>query len=470
MNLNRILQIINFLFILIAFYLFKTRGSNEFVDGNTVLLGGFLALEVHLFLAYSKKKINPFVIIVCFQLVFYYLMRIVTLLYLPYSVVFNRNSITPEDTNYTLIFIIISNLFLFAGLYLKSYIERSPRNEKNKQLEFKIKNIILLFLFATLFGGSGVFGVSFLDSIFEVIKLLFLNPTIIIFLTIVLVIKNFTNFSFRQKLLFVSLFGAYILYMTLSGSRAGAHTIVIYILIALLSQYKLLKINIKQLLLITFLLPIVFLVFIFATELRSNDAVDNIDNRQKIEIIKNSLSKNNRFATDVGFGIIFDRIGFLDYSTEIIAYSNDYSSIFNLPYYFMSTVDNALSPGFTVFDKPKVSNSLSYIYDNRGSPSLKSVNKYYASDALTIYGEFYALFYGWFSIIVFFFVGYVFNSYYTKIKYSSSLELYCKRSLLILVFYKLYNSFGIDWLIYDIIAISFTYYFYRILVFRKIIT
>ena len=471
MTLNKTLQIINFFFILVTLYLYKIRGSNEFIDGNTIFLGVLLALEVHFFLAYSKKKINPFIIIVCFQLVFHYLMRIATLVYNPFSVVLNRNSIISDDTNYTLIFIIISNLFLFAGLYTKSYVESLPKIENNKQLGFNIKNIILLFLFASLLGGSNIFGVSFLDKIFEIVKLLFLNPTIIIFLTIVLVIKSYPNFSFSQKLLFSFLFVGYMVSMTLNGSRAGAYTIAIYILIALLSESKILKFKIKHLLIITFSLPIVFLVFIFATELRSNDAIDDFDSKQKIEIVKNSLlQKNglvNRFATDVGLGIIFDRIGFLDYSTEIIAYSNEYSSIFNLPYYFMSTVDNALSPGFNVFDKPKVANALSYVYSNRGSPSLKSVDKYYASDELTIYGEFYALFYGWWSLIVFYIVGYLFNGHYKKIKYSTNLELYCKRSLVILVFFKLYNSFGLDWLLYDIIALFFTYYFFKILALRK---
>lgn len=470
MEINKILQIINCIFILVAIYLFKINGPNEFVDWNTIFLGGLLALEVHFFLAYSKKKINPFVIIVCIQLIFYYLMRIATLLYIPFSVVFNRNSISPEDTNYTIIFIIVSNLFLFAGLYSKSFLKPSPRFETNKEFDFKVKNLILLFLFAVLLGGSNIFGISSVDRIFEVIKLLFLNPTIIIFLTIVLVINNYYNFSFRQKLLFIMLFGGYIVLMTLNGSRAGAHLIAIYILIALLSQSKVLKFKIKQILLITFILPIVFIVFIFATELRSNDAIDGLSSKQKFEVVKNSLSEDNRFITDIGLGIIFDRVGFLDYSTEIITYSNEYSSIFNFPYYFMSTIDNALSPGFTVFDKPKVSNSLSYVYDNRGSPSLQSVNKFYASDALTIFGEFYALFYGWLSLIIFFLVGYLFNSYYLNINYSSSLELYFKRALLILIFYKLYNSFGIDWLIYDIIAIFFTYYFFKIIVFRKNIT
>lgn len=467
MTLNKILQIINFIFISVAIYLYKIMGSNEFIDGNTIFLGVLLALEVHFFLAYSKKKINPFIIIVCFQLVFHYLMRIITLTYIPLSVVFNRNIITSEDTNYTLIFIIISNLFLFAGLYTKSYVESLPKIENNKQLGFNIKNIIFLFLFASLLGGSDIFGVSFLDKIFEIVKLLFLNPTIIIFLTIVLVVKNYSIFSFQQKLLFSLLFGVYIVSMTLNGSRAGAHIIAIYILIGLISESKILKFKIKHLLVITFSLPIVFLVFIFATELRSNNAIVKIDNKQKIEIVKNSLSQNNRFKNEVGLGIIFDRIGFLDYSTEIIAYSNEYSTIFNLPYYFMSTVDNALSPGFTVFDKPKIANALSYIYSNRGKPSLKTVSKFYHSDQLTIYGEFYALFYGWWSLIVFYLVGYLFNGQYKKIRYSSKLEFYCKRSLIILVFYKLYNSFGLDWLLYDIIAITFTYYFFKILAFRK---
>ena len=184
MDFNKILQIINFIFILVAIYLFILNGPNEFVDLNTIFLGGLLALEVHFFLAYSKKKINPFVIIVCFQMIFYYIMRIATLLYIPYSVVFNRNSITPEDTNYTIIFIIISNLFLFAGLYSKSFLKMSPRLETKKEFDFKVKNIILLFLFAVILGSSNVFGISSVDRIFEVIKLLFLYPTIIIFLTI----------------------------------------------------------------------------------------------------------------------------------------------------------------------------------------------------------------------------------------------------------------------------------------------
>jgi len=60
---------------------------------------------------------------------------------------------------------------------------------------------------------------------------------------------------------------------------------------------------------------------------------------------------------------IFDRVGFLDFSSEIIANSKHYSNVINMTSYGKSIVDNIFTPGFDVYDQPKISNSLRFVYN-----------------------------------------------------------------------------------------------------------
>ena len=66
---------------------------------------------------------------------------------------------------------------------------------------------------------------------------------------------------------------------------------------------------------------------------------------------------------------IFNRAGFFDYSAEIIAHSDRYKEEFNLATYAKSIIDNLLTPGFDVYDQPKISNALQFIYADLGKPS-----------------------------------------------------------------------------------------------------
>jgi hypothetical protein len=108
-----------------------------------------------------------------------------------------------------------------------------------------------------------------------------------------------------------------------------------------------------------------------------------------------------------------------------------------------------------------VCNALFFIYQNRPSgPSLKWLNAnptWYHSDELTIYGEFYSLFGGWLSLVAFFIVGFIFQDLYKR-KNKNDGQNTLRKGLVLYFFYKLINSYGLDWLVGDIIAAFFCYY------------
>ncbi|WP_176767716.1 hypothetical protein [Daejeonella rubra] len=320
--------------------------------------------------------------------------------------------------------------------------------------------ILGFFVLAYLFGKPNLLGIAVLDRLLDFIKLLFFNSSIVLFIVIIFFTHNYNRLTFYQRGFFIAVFIGYIVLTTLSGSRSAALVVIMYVLFASLAGAKQLTFKIRHLLLGLMMIPIVLLVFIFATDLRRYSATTDVSNEQKLEVIKNSVSSTAWLEDDGSIGLIFDRIGFLDYATEIIAHKEQYSSIFNIPYYLKSIVDNFLTPGFTVFDNPKVSNALVYKYFNYGVPSLKTVDEYYASDQLTMYGEYFALF-GWGSLLAFFLTGYLFQKTYLKLTYKSSVELFIKRALLLNIFYVLINSFGLDWLLFDSIAMYLTFILFR---------
>lgn len=456
MSFNKILRLINFLFLLTSFYLFKVNGENEFIDFNTIILGLLLSLQIHFFLVYEKQKKIPLIIVLCFQLIFYYIMRVNSLTFIPFSVVFKRFTITVKDVNFGLFYIILSNLFIFVGIWLASRKNRLQIVQDRGEEKSNIYKILGFLIPAYLLGKPNLFGIIALDKLFDFIKMLFFNPSIVLFVVIVFFIHRYNTLTFFQRWLFFAAFSGYIVLTTLSGSRSAALVVVMYILFASLAVSHNLVFKVRHLLLLLIMVPVVVLVFIFATDLRRYSATTDVSNREKIEVIKNSVSSTEWIENKTSLGIIFDRIGFLDYTVEIIAHKEQYSTVFNASYYFKSIVDNFLTPGFTVFDNPKVSNALVFKYANSGIPSLKTVDEYYASDQLTMYGEFFALL-SWGSMVAFFLTGYLFQKIYQNFSYTTNTELIMKRALLLNVFYVLINSFGLDWLIFDAIAMYLTF-------------
>ena len=60
------------------------------------------------------------------------------------------------------------------------------------------------------------------------------------------------------------------------------------------------------------------------------------------------------------FTLLTERIGFLDFSLDMIANAASYSTIINLKYYLKSIVDNILTPGFDIYDVPSATHALDF--------------------------------------------------------------------------------------------------------------
>lgn len=461
MDLNKLLKIANYIILCMIWFFYFNNGDAVYVNFNTILLGTFLSLQIGFFLFVEKRKRDPFVILLCLQMVLYFLLRILTLLNYSFSNVFLRFPFFASDLNYALIFIIVANFVFYFGLTINSIIPRFFAYSVNVK-PIKTHLVIGLIVIAYFFAFYDKIGLSFLEDIMSMIQSLVVNLGTLMFMAIVFLllfkgrINKWTNYFVITGIVIM------VVIQTLSGSRSGILSIINYIIFALLAIHDSIKIKKKYLIASLFLLPLMIVIFAISTFLRPR-----LEDRGKIggetfEVLKDfDLNKTATEGADLVLVGIYDRIGFLDYCAETIANSDKYNVIFNPFFYLKSIVDNILTPGFTVFDTPRVSNSMSFVYNARGTPSLSKVSESYQSDEFTLYGEFYALFGKWFSLIPIFFLGYIFKKIYINLNTNNVYNFYLKRAIILFVFYATLNSFGIDWILLDVTAIFFTYHLFK---------
>lgn len=461
-DLNRILRVSNLgILILIWYCYYKNDEASLYVDFNTILLGTVLSFQIGVFLFIEKRKRDPFVVLLCLQMIFYFLLRIGTLLIYSFSNVFLRFPFTATNLNYALFFIIIANLVFYLGLTING-LRRSALYQVLKVVPVKTHLVVVLVGIGYFFAFYQQVGLGFLEGIMGMIQSLFVNLGTMLFMSIVFLFLFGKRINLKAKNVILVGIVLMIIIQTLTGSRSAILSIVNYIIFAQLAIYDNIYVKKKYLLLGAFLLPIMILIFAISTFLRPR-----LENRGDIGGDTFEVLKEFDFADTISDGSdfvlkqVFDRIGFLDYCAETISNTDKYAGIFNPWYYFKSIVDNILTPGFTVFDTPRVSNATTFVYNERGTPSLSKVSEAYQSDEFTMYGEFYALFGKWFSLIPIFFLGFFFKWIYLNLSQNNLYLFYLKRAIILFVFYSTINSFGLDWILLDVIAIFFTYNIFK---------
>ncbi|NRS90152.1 hypothetical protein HNQ02_003089 [Flavobacterium sp. 7E] len=460
-DLNKILKVSNLGILVLLWYSFYKIGESLYVNLNTILLGTVLSLQIGVFLFLEKRKRDPFVILLCLQMVFYFLLRIVTLLNYSFSNVFIRFPFTATNLNYALVFIIIANLAFYFGLTING-LRKSTLDQAIKAVPVKTHLVVVLIGIGYFFAFYQQVGLGFLEGIMGMIQSLFVNLGTILFMAIVFLFLFGKRID--QKIKSAVLVGIILMVViqTLTGSRAAILSVINYIIFAQLALHDSIKVKKIYLLFGAVLVPIMIVIFAVSTFLRPR-----LENRGNIGGETFEVLKEFEFAdaitdgSDLVLKQVFDRIGFLDYCAETISNTDKYAGIFNPWYYFKSIVDNILTPGFTVFDTPRVSNATTFVYNERGTPSLLKVNEGYQSDEFTLYGEFYALFGKWFSLIPIFFLGFFFKRIYLNLSQNDIYLFYLKRAIILFVFYSTLNSFGLDWILLDVVAIFFTYNIFK---------
>ena len=460
-DLNLILRLTACLIFIFLWVSYLMNGPNEYINETSIILGSLLALEIYIFLLVEKRRRDPFVVVLCFQLVFYFLLRILTLSIYPFSVAFERFTFTASDLNYSIIYIITANLALFSGFYLNKFKEidfglAATFEPKNSYL------IFIVFLFGFLMAFPDSLGLGAFQKIIGFFASIFVDLFIIMLMIIIYLILFRHKIHKLYRIFLIICIVAFVIIQTLVGSRSAILIITYFLIFAFLSIYGAIKIKTKVLAICIFLVPILILFFTLATFLRPRLEKKSQINYETLSVLKEfDLKENFQNNSEILLSPIFDRAGYLDYGAELIAHDKLYSPIFSYVYYAKSFIDNILTPGFDIFGVPKVSNSQRFIYYNEGQPTKAKVDEAYQSDEFTFYGESYMLYGKWFSLIPIFFIAFLFKRVYVKLKDKNTFHLSVKRTIVLMIFYYLMNSYGLDWV--SALAIGFfcTYFLFR---------
>jgi hypothetical protein len=460
LDLYDLLTIFTFLQALLFVFFIFSYEWNKFCSLQSLILGLVLLFQALFISRLYKTFKRPFILYFCFYLEIFYTLRILTLYIFNHSNVLERFPYFVTHTNFALIFIISANFFLFLGYFLNLRRTKNYEIKKNKNQRFYLStiklesliNLICILLFTSIvIQLSGLLSFFYLNAPRYLSTLsIFITPNLFYITFFTILVFFFNRVTSTQKIFLLLLLTVYFTLLTLGGSRSAIYGALEILFISILcfqviDKKYLPKIKLSFLLFVTPLL-LLSLFFTFKIGTASRDLGPSFT-------LISALDYLNFNSAEFVLKSIFSRIGFFDFSSEIIAHEKYYSSIFNFKSYFNSLVDNILTPGFDLFDQPKIGSSLSFIYNSLGELSKKtsSLPQFYQSDQIGIYGELYLLF-GFFSLIIFFTLGFFigfFEDFILKTKGMICVQIY---TLFIFLLSRLFNSFGLDWFLLDCIS------------------
>ena len=440
--------------------------GHPYMDWLTLFLGLALCLQTHIVLMMERRSPDPFVLIMTYLLTVFYALRIFTLLLYPVQDVFERFTYGPSDSNYALLYILAVNTFIYAGLY-NVKLRDAAVIEIGGYQPVRPRIGVALFIFSLLFAQ---FGQSILpEAVAPFINLIynnFLTPNIVLMVlaAYVIVFRNCLPSIYSK----IVLSGAVMILVlqTLAFSRSGFLTFADNLLIVILALLPTLRLPRKYVLigftLIPFLLATAFTIYALSTTSRMWKGDEGSTLTEKVEILQASREiLRNDPRTDFFIGRIVSRMGYFDFSAEIIANSDDYAGVFTVGSYFKSIVDNLLTPGFDVFDQPKISNSLKYAYSNSLGDASKSNETnavgVYHTDHFGLYGEMYGLF-NYASLLVVYFIAYLLKSAFRYKGKLSPRVIALNRVFILWIFFQWMNSFGLDWILINLVIVGVSYY------------
>jgi hypothetical protein len=463
-DLHFLLVIVNVLLCITALALYVTAGPNQYIELRTVILLILLCSQNALMLLYGWIKREPFVLILVAITTAFYATRVVSLLYNPSSITFNRSVVTPSDINYLLMFIILSNVSIFLGLNATKqqivYDENIPEDQRPARALF----VIVILFSAIIIRYFGLLPASIFGRFSGYILFVFFRLHLIILFSLLYLIINFRRISIRSRFAILGLIVLFVLFNTITGSRSSLLTLAVMLLLGLLSVRGRIILNQKIILLAILFIPLSIFLYNLATCCRPFIKVvsDVFSEQKRLDVKKTEyFDVFHQFDINQACQPVFDRMGFLDFSVDIIKHKDQYGRVINTKYYLKSIVDNCLTPGFNVFGTPRTENALKYIYGDLLSPTHQDIENAYHADMLTIYGEYHILFGQYPALLVFFICSYVFKRIYLSIKSENIFLLFLYRAIVLFIFYGWLNSFGTDWFVFDLISILITVFLYQ---------
>lgn len=450
-DFNTLLKVANLVVTGLVLFGYGEAKNNDYLDQQTIVLAALLGAQTHLALMIERRRRDPFVILLAFEMIFYYSLRIFTLTMYPFSSVFERYSYAVSDTNYALTFILIANLFLYAGFFLGHARGNAQRIDSHGWRATSPALAVALLIAAILFGYlTGRYWTE--DNVPRAFHflILILAPNIVVLMALSYYFLYRRSLGKKFALAIAILILLEMIVHTLIGSRSAIVGFILNWMMVTLAIAGCIQFSRKFVALGVILFPVLVLLLVasFAISTYNRAARElgsTMDIRRAIELVQESGSLLSAdMSLDVLVPPIAARAGFFDFAAEIIAHRDQYRELLSLSTYGKSIIDNVLTPGFDVFDQPKTSNALQFAYRGWGAPSKQQVPDSYQSDQLGIYGEFYALF-GYLSLPMLFVFAYVLKRLYVGLRSSNPFIHTLKRLVVLFVFIRTLDSFGFDW-------------------------
>jgi hypothetical protein len=442
--------------------------DNDYIDQHTILLGLLLSLQTHVALQVERARRDPFVILLAFTTVFYFSLRLYTLALYPFSTAFARYSYGPQDSNFALVFIIIANIFLYVGFFCVGFRRNAEVDSRDWRPKASARVVALMVICLIYSYFSAIYWTPEDEPRIVLFIGFFISPPIILLMGLSYFVLFRKTLSRKAAIAIGTLILLEIAAHTLSGSRSAITTLIQNIMLAFLAISGSIKFRRGHFILGCALAPIVLMLligtFAISTFNRVHKEGVSVDLAQSIELAGEASAELGANAEwEIVLPPIFDRAGFFDYSAEIIAHTDVYKDVFNLSTYAKSIIDNLLTPGFDVYDQPKIANTLVFVYADWGAPSkemFETAPEAYHSDQFGIYGELYALF-GYASLPLFFLVAYALKRFYVRLGSDNPFALAMKRLIVLSIFVKIVNSYGMDWTIIETVPFVVAIYLYK---------
>ncbi len=464
-DFNTILAVLNAIVAIVTLIAYDQVGPNAYLDGDGVLYAMLLAVQMQIVLVIERRRRDPFVILVTFTLIVYYSLRILSLLLVPFSFVFDRFEYLPSDSTRALLFILVANVFLFAGLFVRAAPAPDPTVTRGWSVRAPGRSIFVVVMAMLVIYTRGVlWSTDEIPRALYFVVMFFAQAFIFLMsLTYFLVFRRSLSWPVRTTL--VALLLVEMGLHTLSGSRSAFVGILQNILIVLLASAGVVRVPRRGLIAGAIASPFVLIVlvgtFVLSTYTRTVASGGGSTVSSAVEAVQSAgdrLTPDN--VVESGLPIILSRVGFFDYAAEAMAHRAQYARVVNFSAYARSITDNLLTPGVDLYDQPKISNSLRFVYEDLGQPSKIVSAAEYQSDQLCLYGELFVLL-GWWSLPVFFLIGAMPKRVYGAITDEDPFMRTIKRVIVITLFMELLNSFGIDWVIMDSVPFVLSLYLYR---------
>jgi hypothetical protein len=442
--------------------------NNAYIDQNTILLGLLLSLQTHLALQVERARRDPFVILLAFITILYFSLRIYTLSLYSFSNVFRRYTYGPEDSNFALVFIIIANIFLYTGFFCVRFRRNAAIESRDWRPTASARVVALMVISLIYFYCSAIYWTPEDEPRILLLSGIFISPPIILLMSLSYFLLFRKTLGRKAAIAIGTLILLEIAVHTLAGSRSGVTTLIENIMLALLAIAGCIKFRRGYFILGCALAPIILALliatFTISTFNRVHREARSLDVGQSIELAgeaSDTLGANAEW--EIVLPPIFDRAAFFDFSAEIIAHADVYKDVFNLSTYAKSIVDNLLTPGFDVYDQPKLSSTLVFVYAGLGTPSklmTEMDSENYHSDQFGVYGELYALL-GYASLPLFFLIAFGLKRLYVRLGSGNPFALAMKRLVVLSIFVKIVNSYGMDWTIIEMLPFVVAIYLYK---------